>query len=223
MWVPHVSLLRHGIPQIFSPALSLNAAANQINTAGFAYDAAGNLANDTFHAYTYDAEGNVTAVDRGSTAQYFYNALNQRIRTVVGSTATEFVFNEAGKRVSIWNGSTQAQIQGQYYWGAKPVAFYASGVTNFQYQGWVGTESQNTSYNGYVLGDFTSLPFGDDQDAYHFAGLDRDYESDTDHPQFRQYSNAQGRFMSPDPMAEAITQATRRASTVCLCDEQSAE
>jgi RHS repeat-associated protein len=55
-------------------------------------------------------------------------------------------------------------------------------------------------------GAFTSLPFGDaqatsgaDYDAYHFAALDHDYESGTDHAQFRQYNNAQGRWLSPDP------------------------
>ena len=56
-------------------------------------------------------------------------------------------------------------------------------------------------------GTFTSLPFGDglttasgtDTDAYHFATVDHDYETDTEHAQFRQYSSAQGRFLSPDP------------------------
>jgi hypothetical protein len=36
-----------------------------------------------FHSYTFDAEGNITAVDAnnpgGPTAQYIYNALNQRL------------------------------------------------------------------------------------------------------------------------------------------------
>ena len=44
---------------------------------------------DGFHSYTYDAEGNITAIDGGATAQYVYNALNQRVRTVVGSSVTD--------------------------------------------------------------------------------------------------------------------------------------
>jgi RHS repeat-associated protein len=63
-----------------------------------------------------------------------------------------------------------------------------------------------TSYNGSVEGTFTSLPWGDgqssagaDTDANHYAMLDHDNESGTDHAQFRQYSNLQGRFLSPDP------------------------
>ena len=34
------------------------------------YDAAGNKVADGIHGYTYDAEGNVTAVDGGQTAAY---------------------------------------------------------------------------------------------------------------------------------------------------------
>ncbi|MBW8869619.1 MAG: RHS repeat-associated core domain-containing protein, partial [Acidobacteriales bacterium] len=40
---------------------------------------------------------------------------------------------------------------------------------------------------------------GDGQDNLHFAGLDHDAESNTDHAMFRQYSPTQGRWMSPDP------------------------
>jgi len=52
-------------------------------------------------------------------------------------------------------------------------------------------------------------PFGDnkltiptgapDTDANHYAFLDTDKETATDHADFRQYSNAQGRWMAPDP------------------------
>jgi hypothetical protein len=45
-------------------------------------------ANDTFHTYTFDEEGNITAVDGGQTAQYVYNALNQRVRAIGGANWT---------------------------------------------------------------------------------------------------------------------------------------
>lgn len=165
------------------------------------------MINDGFHSYTYDAEGNITQVSGGgTTAQYSYDALNNRVRAVVNGTATEFVFNASGQRVSTWNGSTYAQIQGQYYWGSQPVAFYENGTLHFQHQNWLGTERVRTSYNGAVEGTYGSLPFGDgqttsgsDADAYHFATLDHDSETDTDHAVFRQYNNSQGRWMSPDP------------------------
>ncbi len=193
-------------------SLSFNTATNQINTGGYTYDAAGNVIYDTFHHYSYDAEGNIIAVDSGQTATYVYNALNQRVRTVVGGTATEYVFSAAGQRVSEWNGTTRAQLKGKYYWGGQPVAYYttasssAGAAAHFEHQDWLGTERLRTAYNGSVEGSYTSLPFGDgqattgaDTDASHYATLDHDTESDTEHAQFRQYSNQQGRFLSPDP------------------------
>jgi hypothetical protein len=66
------------------------------------------MTSDGSHSYTFDAEGHIAAVDSGSTAQYVYNALSQRVRTVVGLTATEFVLNESGRCVSVWKGATRA-------------------------------------------------------------------------------------------------------------------
>jgi RHS repeat-associated protein len=42
-------------------------------------------------------------------------------------------------------------------------------------------------------------PNGNAQDNLHFAQIDHDTESNTEHAQFRQYSSAQGRWLSPDP------------------------
>ena len=194
------------------PQLSFNTGSNQVTNSGFAYDAAGNMTNNTVHTYTYDAEGNITAVDGGATASYVYNALNQRVRTVTGSAATEYVFNANGQRVSEWDGTARVQLKGKYYWGAKPVAFYTTAASgsagaHFEHQDWMGTERLRTTYNGGVEGTFTSLPWGDgppsgtgsDLDANHYATLDHDTETGTDHAQFRQYSNTQGRWLSPDP------------------------
>ncbi len=190
-----------------SPQLSFSAVTNQITSSGYSYDAAGNLVNDGFHGYTYDPDGSVVAVDGGSTAKYMYSALNQRVQSAAGSAVTEYVYNAFDKRVSTWNGSTHAQLSGEYYMGIKSVAYYASASTHFQHQDWLGTERLRTSSSGGVEGTFASLPFGDaqttmsgsDTDAYHFAGIDYDAESNTDHAQFRQYSSTQGRFLTPDP------------------------
>jgi RHS repeat-associated protein len=179
----------------------------------YTYDAAGNMTYDGFNTYTYYAEGNITAVDGGSTATYVYNALNQRVRTTVNSgTPTEFVFNANGQRVSEWNASTRAQLKGKYYWGATPVAYYTTAASgsagaHFEHQDWLGTERMRTKYNGAPEGTYTSLPWGDDQavasgsdlDANHYATLDYDAETNTDHAQFRQYGDTAGNWKSPDP------------------------
>jgi RHS repeat-associated protein len=189
-----------------APSYTFNKTNNQISS--YSYDAAGNILYDGMHTYTYDAEGNITQVDPGSTptATYYYNALNQRVRADQGSTSREYVYNLSGQRTSIWDGNTRAQLQGQYYWGSRPIAFYSGGNLHFQHQDELGTERVQTSYNGGVEGSFASLPWGDgysasgsDLDPYHFAQLDQDSESGTQHAQFRQDSSTQGRWMSPDP------------------------
>ena len=39
---------------------------------------------------------------------------------------------------------------------------------------------------------------GGDQDSAHFAGLERDAESGTEHAQLRNYDSAQGRWLAPN-------------------------
>lgn len=197
------------------PSFSFNKSTNQIvdspcpSTAHICYDAAGNLMSDGSHSYTYDADGNVTAVDGGSTAKYTYNALNERVRSDLGSSSSEeFIFDSFGRHTSARDVIHNWAWSDWIYWGSSNarVAVDTDSQTNFDHQDWEGTERAMTLYNGQTVGTYTSLPFGDgysvsgsDIDSLHFAMLDRDSSSDTDHAQFRQYGNTQGRWMSPDP------------------------
>jgi RHS repeat-associated protein len=78
----------------------------------------------------------------------------------------------------------------------------------------LGTERMRTSYTGAVEATYYSLPWGDgysptvndswaDVDILHFAGLDQDNAASgmpmSEHAQYRNYSSAQGRWLSPDP------------------------
>jgi RHS repeat-associated protein len=187
-----------------SPSVQFNKSTNQI--AGDGYDAAGNLTSDGIHSYTYDAEGNVTGVDGGQTASYTYDALNHRVRVANASNTVDYTFDAMGRRVTTWQESSDFGIEGSEYWGATSERIaYRNGPTIFENQDWLGTERMRTNANGSLQNDFASLPFGDglsggsDTDSAHFAGLDHDAESLTDHAQFRQYSETMGRWNSPDP------------------------
>src|ERR1700735_338098 len=74
----------------------------------------------------------------------------------------------------------------------------------------LGTERMRTNYAASVGSSYVSLPWGDgytatvnssgaDQDNAHFADLERDAESGTEHAQFRNYTSRQGRWLAPDP------------------------
>ncbi len=193
------------------PQLSFNTSTNRITNSGFVYDAAGNLTSDSVHSYAYDAESNMTQVDGGATAKNTYDAANRRVRIDWSGDANEFVFNPAGQRTSIWDPVQNNQVQGQTFWGATPAEYYKNGTAHYQHQDWMGTERMGTTFNGQWEGSYVSLPFGDgysatgaDNDPYHFAGLDHDSTSYTDHAQYRQYANVTGRWMSPDPYQGSI-------------------
>jgi RHS repeat-associated protein len=194
-----------------APSYTINTANNQIQQ--FSYDAAGNVTNDGFHSYTYDAEGNVLNVDGGSTAVYVYDALNRRVSAQTSSSTQEYLYDYAGRRTSIWNTANNSGIEGRIYWDGRQIAFRSyDGTTYFDHQDWLGTERVRTNYAGSTAATYGSLSWGDgynssgsqtppyaNQDSLHYAQLDHDAESNTDHAAFRQYSSTQGRWMSPDP------------------------
>jgi RHS repeat-associated protein len=195
-----------------NPNFTFNSSNNQITSSGFSYDAAGNLISDGIHGYTYDADGNILKVDNGSSAQYVYDALNRRIKTQTTNGTFEYIYDYAGRRISTWNPATTNGIEGRIYWNGAQIAYRAyNGTTYFDHQDWLGTERMRTDYAGSISSTYASLPWGDGysanesdpsgnaQDNLHFAQLDHDTESGTEHAQFRNYSSTQGRWMSPDP------------------------
>ena len=179
-------------------------------SAQLGYDAAGNVVSDGFHQYTYDAEGNVVTVDGGSTAVYSYDAMNERVQVTSQGFTTQYAFGLNGQRVSSWDGIACAPtlLSANTYWNGTPVSVFDGYQSSYQHQDLLGTKRFLTGSDGSVIGASTSLPFGDglnlsgsDTDPYHFAGLDHDAESGTEHASFRQYSSTFGRWMSPDPFS----------------------
>jgi len=124
---------------------------------GYSYDAAGNLLNDTFHSYTYDAEGHILTVD-GTAASYTYDAMGERVRSKIGSTAYDFIYN-GGRRMDEVTGST-------WTWGHPAGAqnmTYTGGSTYFDHADWLGTVRARSNVSGTRTETCTSLPFGDNQ------------------------------------------------------------
>ena len=193
----------------FNPTYS--ATSNHITSSGYAYDAAGNMTNDTFHTYTYDAEGNITQVDTGTTAQYAYDVFNHRIHVQTSAGTTEYTYDYAGRRVSSWISPNNQANEGRIYWDGQLVAHRSlEALTYFDHADTLGTQRIRTNYAGWTASSYLSLPWGDgysatvnnaggDQDNIHFSELERDAESGTEHAQFRNYTSRQGRWLSPDP------------------------
>jgi len=186
---------------------------------GATYDAAGNMTSDDgFYNYNYDAEGNFIALGSGASSAAIYDAFNHRVQSVDSGATTQFAFNLDGRRVLAWQGtsSTPTLVEAVTYWNGLPVSYFDGTGTSFTHYDPFGTKRAESNYyqvGGWFDGmtsTYTSLPFGDgygegygnsgvNGDANHFALLDQDLTSGTEHAQFRQYSAGWGRWMSPDP------------------------
>jgi RHS repeat-associated protein len=173
----------------------------------YQYDAAGNLLCDSTHLctqtpqfipyYTYDAENRVTSAGGGPTnggSSYFYDGVGERVKKVVGSDATVFVYDAAGRLVAEYdNGQPQA------------------GGTNYVTADHLGSTRAVTGQTQQVTGRYDYLPFGEEvylsRSEYggnirqKFTQQERDNELSLDFFASRYYSPAQGRFTSPDSLA----------------------
>jgi RHS repeat-associated protein len=153
----------------------------------------------------------VKVVNTNGTWQYVYDAFNRRVHVQTPSATTEFTYDYAGRRISSWLSPNNFGDEGRIYWDDQQFAFRATdGTTYFDHQDTLGTERMRTNYAGLQGCSYFSLPWGDDytatvnssgadQDNEHFALLEHDPESETEHAQFRNYASLQGRWLAPDP------------------------
>jgi len=99
---------------------------------------------------------------------------------------------------------------GKAYWGSTPVESYivSKNMAYFPFRDGVGSEALIADAQANVVDQRTYLPYGDaltldsgsrDNSFDGFTGLWDGATSSTNHAQFREYNNAQGRWNSPDP------------------------
>ncbi len=85
---------------------------NQYALAGTSYDNNGNLTNDTFHTYTWDADGNTATIDSSTCGSngtcLTFDASDRIVEKNVAGTITEIEYSPIGK-VAVMSGATQKQ------------------------------------------------------------------------------------------------------------------
>jgi RHS repeat-associated protein len=187
---------------------SFNGVNNHITTNGFAYDAAGNVTNDSIHSYTYDAEGRLKAVDSGNTAKYNYDAFGNRTMqfSTTPSVYNEYVVDLSGRAITaIQPGTTNVYTAEVFAGGRHWVTDNGSAL--FLGTDWLGTTRALTELNGTFAQLYTSLPWGDGLSSggssfdttSQYTGKEYDPESGLYHFPARQYAPVQGRWLTPDP------------------------
>jgi RHS repeat-associated protein len=202
----------------FQPLFDLNnriigAPSNCTSATTYCYDAAGNLLNDAFHQYTYDAEGHMKIVD-GTVATYTYGADGTRIRKDVGTAATEFIFFGgdviAEKNVATGNWTDYIMAYGARI--AKDASANASGAQYF-HSDQIKSTRLVTDNTGAVIWQAIYSPFGQELSTqksdirFQYGGMEYDSETALNHTEFRQYASAEGRWLSPDPYTGSVNLA----------------
>ncbi|MHB8484496.1 MAG: RHS repeat-associated core domain-containing protein [Candidatus Acidiferrales bacterium] len=185
-------------PYAFSITVNGN---NQITTSGFSYDASGNLMNDGFNSYAYNAESEIKTAE-GVT--YTYDGDGNRIEKSNG----KIYWYGAGTEI-LDESDTSGNITNEYvFFGGKRVAMrVVSSGTIYYYEGDMLGSARTMVQAGQTAPCFDAdfLPYGQEVDFtstcgsnYRFEGKERDLETGDDNFGARYYRSTLGRWLSAD-------------------------
>jgi RHS repeat-associated protein len=198
-----------------------NSSTNQYTLAGTSYDANGNLLNDTFNKYTWDAERKVLSTayieGGGENWAFTYDAFGHKVElSVNGSYRTSYVTLGNFKLTAVG----QSPNYSEYPFPGGSMLSELGGSTGVQLGDWLGTSRAFWSYTG---GGFSQsgahAPFGE---SYSYNGgypedftgqpNDGNMTNTTYYFPERQYRSSQGRWLSPDPAGMAAVDVTNPQS-----------
>ena len=176
---------------------------NSSTGASVCYDGSGNLVNDSFNTYTWDAYGNMASINGGAVT---YDAFD---REVEKSGPTQQILYGPIGRMAIMNGQTWVSAFIPLPGGSTMMKETISGnvfayVRHTDFQGTVTVES---TLNGRAMNsDKAFAPFGEvattgasgNGDTV-FGGLSPDTLGGTYDALYRKENPGQGRWISPDP------------------------
>jgi RHS repeat-associated protein len=189
-------------------AACYNTANNHYNSTlspSIAYDADGNLTNDTFHTYAWLADGHVASiVTGGTTSSVTYDALDNKVEESVGAVVREYVsaFGVNAQMQGTTEHATTVDLP-----GGVQALFSGGSLDRFRYPDWQGTIRAESGPGNRVF--YESLAFAPFGERYALKGAPYNVDSFTGKPDqlvsdeydfpAREEHNGQGRWVSPDP------------------------
>jgi RHS repeat-associated protein len=202
------------LPIYNSPANDSVTANNQYKSGwnGVSYDQTGNLLNDTFNTYTWDAYGSPISIN-GSAV--IYDAFGRMVENLNGGI--EFVYSPVGgKPLAGMSGQSAGNVYLPLPGGAYAIYNGAGTLYQYNHPDWLGSARLFSSPSrvatpamsyapfgeGYAAGSSTWTQFTGSGNAWtvsvgdNLAGSLEDF-------MFRRYSPSQGRWISPDPAGVA--------------------
>jgi len=216
---PFGNINKSGSPLQFQPSYSPSTN-HMTSIAGFTptYDSNGNVTNDSFHNYAWDAEGHSITVDAGlsDAVSVTYDALDRMVEQKRGSTYTQIAYSPTGQKLALVTGSTLQKAMLPLTGHAHAV-YNSSGLLYYAHPDLLGSIRLSTTLGRAMYFDTAYAPFGETYASAGGANLDPAYTGqmdDTAHRQdtagglydfpMREYST-QGRWPSPDPAGISAT------------------
>ena len=123
----------------FAPTYTTNPPTNRYATLPSgtpAYDANGNLTNDSFHTYTWDSDANLATL--GSNTTLTSDALDRRVEQTTSGTSTEILYGPGGAKLALMNGTTVVKVFAPLAAGATAV-YTSSALAYYRHPDWLGS------------------------------------------------------------------------------------
>lgn len=188
-------------------SVTISASNNNQLASPYTYDPSGNMTNDGNNTMTYDAEGHAVTASGGlGSGTYAYDGNGLRVKKVVGSTTTVYIFSGAKVIAEYQNGAGPSSPKYEYvYAGGALLARIDSSGTFYYHQDHLSNRMETNSSGG-VVGQMGHFPFGESWyngpgTKWFFTTYERDAESGNDYAMARYHISRLGRLSSPDPIA----------------------
>lgn len=180
-------------------------ATNPATQVAMQYDASGNLTNDTYQSYTYDATGQQAYASATALSQN-YDGNGLRVKKTENGVTIYYLRSTAlGGQVVAELDSSGNWSRGYVYLGGQMVAIQSGGV-NWVHQDPITKSQRITNSSGTVISTIDVDPWGGETDKssnqafqpHRFTTYERDANAG-DEAMMRRYTGKWHRFYQPDP------------------------
>lgn len=172
------------------------------------YDLNGNLTNDSFHTYQWNADGRPTQIDSVSLT---YDALGRMVEQNRNGSFTQILYAPDGTKIATagsgWLQTAFVRLPGGVtaVYKIEPQSFPPTGVLKYyRHSDWLGSSRLGSNQDRTFRFSTAYAPFGEDYAGsgttdLSFTGQNQDTVIGLYDFMFREYSPVQGRWISPDP------------------------
>ena len=185
-----------GLPKAYAYDL-----ANRISTAGYVYDNAERLINDTVHTYSYDSFGRLTGMAGGVTTSYQYDGDGNRVRETINGLTTNYLLDMSAQLPQRLAATTVAGTERYLYGLVRVAQMTTTGALRYETTDGLGNVRLLTDASGLLLDRSAYAPFGArlaGAGTFGFTGEPQGGLAGLVYLRTRDYNSALGRFMTTD-------------------------